>query len=644
MKRYCLLLLAGRLFAANISGVWANDGGDKVTQDELRVSNHTENLTGTVKNRVWNGSKISLFGARNETVSFNLTLEAAKAKAVGVQVAFDVLTGPNNAKIRTTGKDPMDFTNRPIELFYERYVRIDGLSFFGYSNDNSQIPKRFQAASGNWADRPDHDKMYPDALVPMELIGNFGIAQGQNQSVWADIFIPKGTPAGLYKGSVKVSEAGKLSRQIPVELTVKNFDLPDSPTAKTMVFVDNSDIEYRYVCGNGCYAQWDQPGGRKIQAVMDKYYQFLHRHRLSAIGENECPPNDAPCQSSLPRLDGSLFTKANGYDGPGVGVPNGVYSIGTYGTWGAATWDHPDWKHDQAQMTQHLNGFGSWFLQNLPKTDVFLYLQDEPGFGDFGQVQQWANWMKQNQGPGSFVKSFSTVSSTFAQQFMPDLQVTANASSVGNCPLNANGGAMSCDNVATTKSAFSFFGQPNRKFWMYNDGRPGAGTFDTESDGVDPRVIPVAQYKMGVDRWYYWMGDTNGNFDTFMTATSWGWRDHFDNQRGMWSDYAPTNGNGLLFYPGTDVGHTANSYGMGGPIASIRLKNWRRGVQDVEYFALASQKSPKQAQALLNTVMPKALWENAVQDPFWPITPISWSSNPDTWELVRSQLASLIAK
>ena len=67
----------------NISAVWANEGGDKVTQDELRASTGVENKTGTVLNRTWNGSSITLFGARNESVSFNLVLEAAASAAPG---------------------------------------------------------------------------------------------------------------------------------------------------------------------------------------------------------------------------------------------------------------------------------------------------------------------------------------------------------------------------------------------------------------------------------------------------------------------------------------------------------------------------------------------------------------------------------
>lgn len=622
-------------YGANISGVWANDGGDKVAQDELRLYSHKENLTGQTINRVWNGKKITVFGARNETVSFNLTIEAAVSKASRVSVNFNVLSGPNNSKIRTSGTDPMNFVNRPIELFYERYLKIDGLSFFGYSTENSQIPVRFRSASGNWVDRPDHDKMYPDPLVPIELVKTFDIQQGQNQSIWCDIFIPKTAPSGLYKGSVKVYEGSTVVRQIPVELTVKGFTLPDQPTAKTMLFLDNSAINHRYVSPN--YSQWDQPAGRKMQAVMDKHYQLLHRHKMSAIGENECPFRDQPCDSSLPRLDGSLYTAANGYDGVGVGTPNGIYSIGTYGTWGAASYGIPDWKNDQNLMTQHLNGFGSWFQQNLPATDVFIYLQDEPDSGSWPQVETWSKWMSQNTGPGSMVKSMSTVSAVFAETAMPDIQIPTSAAGVGNCPFQQSG----CDNMATTQQAHDMFSQNGKKYWMYNDGRPGVGTFDTESDGTDPRSIPVAAYKMGVDRWYYWDANIDNGTDTFATATTWGSRNHFDQMRGMWGD-VPTNGNGLLIYPGTDIAHTSNSYGMLGPVASIRLKNWRRGIQDVDYFALAAAKNPTITKTILNNLVPKAIWENKVQDVSWPITPVSWPSDPNVWETARAQLAQII--
>ena len=40
--------------------VWANDGGDKVTQDELRAYGDST----SVINSVWDGTEISIFGAK----------------------------------------------------------------------------------------------------------------------------------------------------------------------------------------------------------------------------------------------------------------------------------------------------------------------------------------------------------------------------------------------------------------------------------------------------------------------------------------------------------------------------------------------------------------------------------------------------
>jgi hypothetical protein len=75
-----------------INAVWANDGADKVTQDELRASNGTP-----VANRLWDGSTISLFGGMNEIVNFNLILEAPASPAANVSVTISNLTGPGGS-------------------------------------------------------------------------------------------------------------------------------------------------------------------------------------------------------------------------------------------------------------------------------------------------------------------------------------------------------------------------------------------------------------------------------------------------------------------------------------------------------------------------------------------------------------------
>jgi hypothetical protein len=274
-----LSLLPLNSFASNISAVWANDGGDKVTKDELRATLRKENLTGKVINRTWNGQSITLYGARNEVVSFNLVLEAGFASASNISVVFDTLTGPNGSVIHSTaasGNGVFNWVNRPIELFYTRYLQIQGLSFFGYGKFESNIPLRFELPAGKtgWTNRPDHDQFYPDILVPLELVKQFNIGAGQNEGVWADVYIPKSAVPGVYSGNVLVSEAGTVTHTVPVQLTVYNFSLPDTPSAKTVAPVSTNDIMQRYVAGAGGYVNWQSAAGLKVQTITDRYFEL----------------------------------------------------------------------------------------------------------------------------------------------------------------------------------------------------------------------------------------------------------------------------------------------------------------------------------------------------------------------------------
>jgi hypothetical protein len=58
------------------------------------------------------------------------------------------------------------------------------------------------------------------------------------------------------------------------------------------------------------------------------------------------------------------------------------------------------------------------------------------------------------------------------------------------------------------------------------------------------------------------------------------------------------NGGGFLFYPGTPCG-------IDGPVASIRVKNLRDGMEDYEYFAILEKLADQEAvEKIVNTVAP----------------------------------------
>jgi hypothetical protein len=636
----------------NISGVWANEGGDKVSQDELRASNHTENLTGSVTNRAWDGAAITVSGAHNEVVSFDLVLEAAQVAANNVNVRFDTLTGPNGSTIHSlpaSGDGVFDWSARPIENFFVRYLPINGLSFFGYGwSDERVIPTRLRTPWGgngqgtwNWYDRPDHDKNYPDIMVPLELSNNFVIAAGTNQSIWTDIYIPKSVASGTYTGNVIVTENEKPSRTIPVTLVVQNFNLPDTPTTKQFVNVDTNDIMWRYVTGHGGYVNAGTPENTRVEHITDKYFQLFHRHKIDLVGENICLPTDAPCAAGIPRLTGDLYTPEKGYDGPGVRTPVDVYSIGTYGTWGAATYGVPGWKDNQALFNQHTNNWASWFAANMPNVHYFLYLEDEPPASDMPKIRNWVNWLTTNPGAGRNMKSLSTLSALYARTAVPDLSIPVTLAGLGGCIHS-----VPCDVTGDTQSTADLYNNtPGKEFWMYNTNRPGTGTANTEDDGTAMRTIAWAQYKMKLGRWFYWYANISSNLDTFTTTVTWGSKQRFDNGAGWTGNNGTTNGNGMLVYPGTDINQPQNSYGVDGPFASLRLKEWRRGIQDADYLALASRIDPITTRSIINRVMPRALWENPAPggDPSWFTGTISWSANPDDWEAARAQLGAIIS-
>jgi|GEM_PF-801468 len=627
--------LSSTATAQNLT-VWANNGEDKVSQNELRASSNPQ----TVINSVWDGSRINLFGARNETVSFCLVLESQGQQTTGVSVQMSPLTGPNGALIRsqpTTGDGVFNWIDRPVEMFYVRYLQIKGVGRLVYqSYDERHIPERLRrpfsgegiANSGTgWSDRPDHDRYYPDIAVPLEVETPFTIQRNQNQCIWVDVYIPRTTPAGNFTATISVVTDGNATIDVPVQLVVRDFSLPEQPSLGTMLYVGYADINRRYIDQNTPYP--DTPADlEQSRKVLDRHFMMAHRHRISLIGA-EGDAVDQPHPNWEPRLSGELFTPANGYAGTGTGVGNDIYSIGTYGSWG--------WKDEgEPGMHRHTNAWVNWFDQNASNSDYFLYLIDEST--DYPPIERWSQWMRSNTGPGRRMPSFATLGLTSAVQNTPALRMPCAA-------------AYRATASQVQQAADSILSDSAKILCYYNGSRPYTGTFATEDDGVALRTIAWSQFKKKVQRWFFWESTYYNNFqhgsgetNLFRTARTFGSFSSVDPVFGE-TGFNYSNGDGVLFYPGTDRIYPAENYQLGGPIASLRLKHWRRGLQDGDYLTLAYAKDPAAVDRIVERIMPKSIWEYGVTDPSDPsyvLSDVSWSTNPDVWETARAQLADII--
>ncbi len=629
--------------ASAITAVWANEGGDKVTRDELRATGHTS----AVANGVWDGHCIKVFGARNEIVSFNVVLEAATSQASRVTVSLGNVTGPGSTVIRSTQRTTdklYDWTTTEVELFYVRYLQIKGLSQQAYGTlaswqeatfpQRAQCPGAMQATPDSkptgtgcpWAERPVADKFYPDIAVPMELVPSFDIAASSNQSVWADVYIPKTAPSGVYGAIVSISENGSVTHRIPVSLRVRNFALPDAPSAKTMLFTSPGDISPRY-------------GSSLTPTALTNERLMAHRHKVSLIGDDANQTGTQPGPDYVSVLDGTFYSAANGYAGPGAGTGQDVYSIGTYGgLTGGST---------QSLFTNVFNGWERWFEAHSPGTERFVYLCDEIACTQNAPtLATQLQWWSALGSPGNNLHTLAT------QPLLDAPMALSNPTS--GWPFSQgvpNGGTSTGGTTAADQAAVDavLAAEPTRRLFSYNGQRPGAGSCATEDDGVALREQPWGQYKKRVDRWFWWEAtyyDDNqqglGTIDLFSSANTFGTA----SSDPTYGTAGGANGNGVFMYPGTDALFPASSYGLAGPIASLRLKHWRRGIEDVDYLTLASAIDSSSVSAIVDKMVPSVLWEVQCHDPTsdcsYSYAPVSWSIDPDDWETARAALAHII--
>ncbi len=626
------------LSSGNISRVWANEGGDKVLQEELRAS---EDPT-KVLNSVWDGTGISLFGAKNEIISFNLVLEAPSNSAEDITVQIGELVGPEGFRLQQEDpgrEDLFTFIDREIELFYIRYLQVKGIStdlfFSGYNYDEHHIPERCRRpldsegnGQGSWEDRPCHDLFYPEIAVPLVLESPFNILAGTNQSIWGDIYIPQQSPPGSYSGFLTVREGEKIVWEIPIAVEVLDFSLPDLPVAKTMLYISRENVKNVYL-GDPSLSDLNE----NLNAVLDRHFILAHRHKISLI-DSYLSPQEA--QSVwLDRLNGNLFSADRGYVGPGQGIGNNVYSIGTYGDW-------PWIAGDRQKMWEETDRWVQWLadMDLSTPTEIFLYLIDESD--NYRLIEKWANWINSNPGPGHHLPSLATLDLPIALKEVPSLDIPASWAHFGI--------------TSEWEDAVSFYqNKPDKRLYLYNSSRPATGSFAIEDEGTALRQLAWAQFKKDVDRWFYWEGtyyenyqcygdDTQAATNVFGQAQTYGCYENWDESLGE-TGWNYLNGDGVLFYPGTDLRFPTDSYGLDGPIASLRLKGWRRGIQDVDYLSMAMQVDPERTLNLVKKMVPAVLWELGVEemeDPTYLYADISWPTDPDYWENARAELAEII--
>ena len=512
---------------SGVARIWAVGDGEKIDRDKivspLRFSNSH-----------WDGTRVTLFAARNEVVAFQVIVEADPSgiQAVSLTLPEMVLRGGlNRLAYRSPAADPTNYADRPIQLFSENYMQVTRPTNAGW------IYRQDSTAPSN----PTGWK--PVQLVPENARAGRGgfplrVSPRQNQAFWIEIYTGRDRPAGVYDGTVRVVADGS-ELTVPVELRLYDFNLPERNSIDAMVYFESGQpLLYQ---------------GRRLDA---EYHRFAHRNRIELVHAYDV----GSLSGSVQRFLGGDFTPQEAYEGPGEGIGNRIAPATFYG---------PGTDYDNRESAWRKSDEWINFLDStLPDYLTFVYMPDEPGFTEFPRIRTIADNIHSNPGPGQKLPIFVTHAYSAALAGAIDYWCTG--------PHTYN--------IQTALKER----EKGNEYWIYNGGRPWAGAVVIDSPATDPRAIIWACFKHGIDLYFYWHSvhwqhnhqmkpGVDHNQDVWANPIT------FDNGE-SWA-----NGDGVLIYPGQEVLHPAQDRGIPGPVSTIQLANFRRGLQDHLYLTLARQ-------------------------------------------------------
>ena len=583
-SRTAALALASALATARaeagVAAVWAVNDGEKVKQDDLAHP-------AKGRNSAWDGKTIRLFGAGNEVIAVQVIVEA-DAKGIGALSAsmpgLRRRGGEGRIAYAPPAADPSDAVGRPIQLFSVHYMNVT------------------QPTHADWAWKPDSPASPKDLTgwKPVQLVpenaragrGGFPlkVAPRRSQAVWIEVYTGRGRRPGIYEGALALKADGE-TRGVPVELELMDFTLPDENSMDAMVYYEPDQAELYQ--------------GRNLD---DAFHRFAHRQRVELVHAYD----EAKLEAHPGRFDGSDFTRARGYEGPGEGVGNRIAPASFYGP--GRGWD------DRATAWRRADAWMSLLAALLPKAITFLYMPDEPRPAQFPEIRMLADNVHSNPGPGRRLPVFVT------KHWVKELDGA----------IDIWCAAPQYYDIARAEEQRA----RGRRYWTYNGGRPAAGAMTIDAPATDPRATIWGCFKHHVDVYFYWHGvhwRHNSQKQGQRNQDVWADPITFDN-RGQPNkeDFGILNGDGVLLYPGEEKLHPAEDRGVPGPVGTIQLANFRRGLQDHQYLTLARQLGLTDAvEAALGAVVPR-MFSDAGET-------VGFAETGDAFEEARRKLADAIA-
>ena len=411
-------------------------------------------------------------------------------------------------------------------------ITLENIKLYRANFINISKPSPYTSNSAGW---------YPDALIPFMKKGPgsegvnatyiaapFSVDTSQNALIWCDLYIPKGTKAGIYQGKVTVTLRDRKLSDIPVTLEVWDFELPEKIAMASYFGSLNK-------AANMLDMNVDS---EEFQKMEDLYNSELLNNRAVPSTPDNIWPEWNEKEGIIERGEAERIKHLVEYDHfNALDIP----------------FRYPD---EPEKCRKYLAATAEW-LKKLNYLDIaYVYMEDEPN-----NAKQYE--IVRNQ--GALIKSANPeIGRMCTEQTVtsdPKWGTLYGAVNIW-CPLLG----LWDENTARERLA------SDEKLWSYTalcQGPEDTPWWEIDMAPLNYRSPLWLSWKYDITGFLYWSSVYWGKSKTLEQA----WMTPLYN--GFW-------GEGTLLYPGKPAG-------IEGFVPSIRLKLYREAEEDYEYMTLAAK-------------------------------------------------------
>ena len=214
---------------------------------------------------------VSLFAAANETVSFQIVVDAGETIVRDLRFEATDLSAGGKVAVPATEIRAFRCRPEPVRQYPPWYLRL--------------------------VDRVPAPANYYDALVPIDLpsLGQpYHLRAAERLVYWVDVRVPRDAPAGRYSGQIVLRSATHDDWPIRVAMQVYDFALPDSRAIAAVGGFDHDELYRAFIRRDGqpfLPARMDRKHAlvREGLVLMRRLLQLAHRHRLDLFDKQIRP-------------------------------------------------------------------------------------------------------------------------------------------------------------------------------------------------------------------------------------------------------------------------------------------------------------------------------------------------------------------